>query len=280
MNWQYAFWSWPMSSVEAKADRGASLYQASLLVFTALLALFAALFVLDWLLRTDSFPARHVRFEGEFRHVTSRELELAVRDAVRGNFLMLDLDAVKAKVESLPWVYEASVRRAWPRDISIAFREQQLVARWGAGEFVNDVGQVVPVGDEDDADLPLLEGPEGTSAQVLALHGELTALFAPLDLSIKRLALSARRSWQVELSNGLVLVLDRHQPSHKIERFVRVYAAALVPHLASIRHVDLRYANGFAVQWIGGTPPPAVGVAPTHSAARREARYAENSNEG
>jgi len=269
-----------MSSTEARADRGASLYQASLLVFTALLALFAVLFALDWLLRTDSFPARHVRFEGEFRHVTSRELEVAVRDAVRGNFLMLDLDAVKGKVESLPWVYAASVRRAWPRDINVEFREQRLVARWGAEAFVNDVGQVVPVRDADDAEFPLLEGPGGTSAQVLALHGELNELLAPLDLGIKRLALSARRTWQLELSNGLVLVLDRHDPNHKIERFVRVYAVALLPYVAKIRHVDLRYANGFAVQWVGGAAPPAVGAAPTHPAARREARFAQNSNEG
>jgi cell division protein FtsQ len=269
-----------MSSAEANVDRGASLYRASLLVFTALLALFAALFALDWLLRTDSFPARHVRFEGEFRHVTSRELELVVRDAVRGNFLMLDLDAVKARVETLPWVYEASVRRAWPRDISIEFREQRLTARWGADAFVNEVGQVVPVRDADAGELPLLEGPDGTSAQVLALHAELSTLLAPLDLDIKRLALSARRTWQLELSNGLVLVLDRQQPNQKIERFARIYAVALAPHLARIRHVDLRYANGFAVQWVGASPPAGLGTAPTHPAARREARYAEHSNEG
>jgi len=261
-------------------DRGASLYQASLLVFTALLALFAALFALDWLLRTDSFPARHVRFEGEFRHVSSRELELAVRDAMRGNFLMLDLDAVKARVESLPWVYEASVRRAWPRDISVEFREQRLVARWGAEAFVNDSGQVVPVREADDDNLPMLEGPDGTSAQVLALHAELSELLDPLDLGIKRLALGARRTWQIELSNGLVLILDRQEPQHKVERFVHVYAAALQPYLASIRHVDLRYANGFAVQWIGGVAPPAAGKTALPPAARREARYAENSNEG
>lgn len=269
-----------MSSTEASSDRGASLYQASLLVFTALLALFAALFALDWLLRTDSFPARHVRFEGEFRHVTSRELELAVRDTVRGNFLMLDLDAVKAKVESLPWVYEASVRRAWPRDISIEFREQRLVARWGADAFVNDVGQVVPVRDADEAELAFLEGPDGTSAQVLTLQRELDEVLVPLDLTVKRLALSARRTWQLELSNGLVLVLDRHEPKHKIERFARVYTAALSAHLASIRHVDLRYANGFAVQWVGGAAPRLVGATPLRPTVRHEARYAENSNEG
>jgi len=269
-----------MSSTEARTDRGASLYQASLLVFTALLALFAALFALDWLLRTDSFPARHVRFEGQFRHVTSRELELAVRDVVRGNFLMLDLDAVKAKVESLPWVYEASVRRAWPRDISIEFREQRLVAHWGAEAFLNEVGEVVPVRDADAGQLPLLEGPEGTGKQVLALHAALTTLLAPLDFSIKRLVLSARRTWQLELSNGLVLVLDRQEPARKIERFMRVYVAALAPHLASIRHVDLRYANGFAVQWINGSPPAGLGLATTPPPAHREARHAENSNRG
>jgi cell division protein FtsQ len=235
---------------------GASLFQAALLLFTALLALLALLTLLDWLLRTDSFPARHVRFEGEFRHVSQRELERSIKEAVRGNFLMLNLDAVREQVETIPWVYQASVRRAWPRDIAVQFEEQRLAARWGERAFVNHVGQAVAVeGVEQAPTLVRLDGPEGTSAQVLARYQSLARALEPARLEIRKLVLTARRTWRVELDNGLTLVLDRSEPEQKLQRFARVYAQTLAPVAASVRLVDLRYANGFAVRWVNGEPP-------------------------
>lgn len=235
---------------------GASLFQAALLLFTALLALLALLTLLDWLLRSDSFPARHVRFEGEFRHVSQRELERSVKDTVRGNFLMLDLDAVREKVETIPWVYQASVRRAWPRDIAVQFTEQRLVARWGERAFVNHVGQAVAVeGVEGVRSLVQLDGPEGTSAQVLTRYRTLAQALEPARLEIRKLTLTARRTWRVELDNGLTLVLDRSEPEQKLQRFARVHAQTIAPVAASVRQLDLRYANGFAVRWVNGEPP-------------------------
>ena len=49
----------------------------------------------------------------------------------------------------------------------------------------------------------------------------------------------------------MVVVLDRDQPEYKLERFARVYAQALKHQSAKIAQVDLRYANGFAVQQAG-----------------------------
>src|SRR3990167_8001068 len=139
MNWCCAFWRAPMQNAEAKrGDSGSmGLFKAAVLLFVLLSALLVLAFGADRLLRTDNFPVRHVRFEGEFKHVRQQELETAVMTVVHGNFFLLNLDAVKTRVESLPWVYKASVWRQWPQDVYVRFTEQQLAAYWSGGAILN-----------------------------------------------------------------------------------------------------------------------------------------------
>jgi cell division protein FtsQ len=242
-----------MQRAELRHDNpGVSLLDTALWVFTALLALIALILGVDWVVRADTFPVRAVRFEGEFHHVTQPELEVAVLDSVRASFLRVDLAAVKAKVEQLPWVQSASVRRGWPRDVYVQFNEQQLLARWNGDAFVNQAMQAVRVpGGEIAADAPRLEGPEGTQWQVFERHQMLNTLLAPAGLKLARLTLTARRTWRIELDNGVTLVLDRDDVEHKLERFAQAWPL-LMREARAIQQVDLRYTNGFAVQFKAG----------------------------
>ena len=240
-------------SARRDSDESISLFKAALLLFALLFVLLALAFGADRLLRTDNFPVRHVRFEGEFKHVTQQELQAAVMSVVHGNFFLLDLDAVKARVESLPWVYKASVRRQWPQDVYVRFTEQQLAAYWSEGAFLNQAGDVVRVKAGDlPAEFPRLEGPEGTGAQVLEHYKSLGRILAAAGLKLERITLTPRRTWRLRLSNGMTIVLDREQPERKLERFARVYVQSYALLASDIRQVDLRYANGFSVEQVGG----------------------------
>lgn len=255
----------------AKTEEGISLFKAAVLLFSLLAVLLVLAFGADWLLRTDHFPVRNVRFEGEFKRVTQQELQTAVMNVVRGNFFLLNLEAVKARVESLPWIYQASVRRQWPQDVHVQFTEQQLAARWGGNAFLNQAGDVVRVTINDPlAEFPRLEGPEGAGAQVLEHYKKLGQILAVVGLKLESIMLTPRRVWRLVVMNGggdvrgrtsvtggrmpaatMVIVLDRDQPEYKLERFARVYAQSLKRQNAKITQVDLRYANGFAVQQTG-----------------------------
>ncbi|MEK7735404.1 MAG: FtsQ-type POTRA domain-containing protein [Pseudomonadota bacterium] len=244
-----------------RAERDAAVKRDSLLypmlvLLAALLAGIALLATVDRLLAPAALPLQHVRFEGEFRRVSENELGQAVLPAVGRNFLLLDLDAVKQRVQSLPWVYRASVRRAWPRDLHVEFLEQQIVARWGERDWVNHAGEAVTLPRVTDLpkDMPWLHGPDGTSTEVLSLYQQLAPIFAAQGLLLERLLLTPRRSWQLAVLDGrtgsrFTLLLDRIETARKAERFARSYAQALAARAAEIRQVDLRYANGFAVQW-------------------------------
>lgn len=239
----------------------------------AALALLVALsYGADWALRAENFPVRSVRFEGPFQHVTQRQLERATLGLVRGNFFLVDLDALQRRVEALPWVYRASVRRMFPHDIAIHFSEQQLAAHWNETAWVNVNGEVVRVtGDGLPNDLPSLQGPEGTSVEVYRMFQKFRAQLAPLDLRLVGLSLSARRSWRLELQppdgeRGLTLVAGRERVPPRLERFVRVYRNALARQAFAIRQIDLRYTNGFAVRWYpkSANAHVANAVAPRH----------------
>ncbi|MGA9032003.1 MAG: FtsQ-type POTRA domain-containing protein [Sulfuricaulis sp.] len=257
-------------SARRDSDESISLFKAALLLFALLFVLLVLAFGTDRLLRTDNFPVRNVRFEGEFKHVTQQELQAAVMSVVHGNFFLLNLDAVKARVESLPWVYKASVRRQWPQDVYVRFTEQQLAAYWSDGAFLNQAGDVVRVKADDlPAEFPRLEGPEGTGAQVLEHYKSLGRILAAAGLKLERVILTPRRTWRLVVTNGdgqggtsvaggripgatMTIVLDREQPERKLERFARVYVQSFALLASDIRQVDLRYANGFSVEQAGG----------------------------
>jgi cell division protein FtsQ len=224
----------------------------------------------DWLLRAENYPVRHLYFEGPFKRVAHAELEAAVLDAVRGNFFLIDLDNVQRRLETVPWVHTVSVRRRFPQDIEVQFTEQMLVARWGADAWVNTSGDVVRLPDADlPIDAPRFNGPEGTAAIVLSAYQTFRDALVGADLEIASLQLTQRRSWYVDLrtlSSGrpaMALVLDDDQPRARLERFARVYEATLASQADAIQQIDLRYTNGFAVEWRSGRAPARVAaVAP------------------
>ena len=224
--------------------------RAGLYAFALLALIGVALFAVDHVLRPETLPVRRVSFEGEFRQVDERALTRAVVEVARGSFLLLDLEAIQTRARSVPWVHEVTVRRVWPDGVHVRFSEQQLVARWAAGGWLNANGERVDLqGQSGPEDLPLLSGPDGLAARVLEHYRQLNEILAPVQLQVASLMLTDRHSWSMVLDNGLALTLGREAPVAKMARFVRAYPRTLAAEVGRIRRVDLRYTNGFAVEW-------------------------------
>jgi len=231
------------------------LFEGGLRVFWVLLALLLLLASLDWLLRSDTYKVGQLQFEGSFERVTEVELEKVTMSAVRGNYLMLDLEDIRKSVESLPWVRKATVRRSWPDGVHIRFVEEQPVANWGNDHSLGTDGQVIPaVATATAASLPRLDGPEGTSQIVLAAYGRFERIAQTMGEHVRTLQLSSRRSWLVTLGSGIELVIDQDQAEQKLERLALVYRGIS----GKPKRIDLRYTNGFAVEQGGAAGSRAV----------------------
>jgi len=195
-------------------------------------------------------PVGAVRVEGALRHLPPAELERAVAIQIRDGFFMVDLAAVRRAVLALPWVRDATVRRVWPDRLHIRVWERQAAARWAAGGLVDVDGHpFAPSEDDQPPALPLLEGPEGSQAMVLSRYRELSEWLRPLGQPISRVSANQRHAWRVQLEDGTWLVLGRRPAERGLRRFAHVFPAVLSQRRARAERVELRYPNGFSVQW-------------------------------
>lgn len=217
----------------------------------ALLAGVTALgFAGRWLMEPSTLPVESVHIRGTFAHVDREELRQVVEPFVGAGFLGLDMKGIRRSVEQLAWVRRASVRRSWPSAVAISIEEQRAAAAWVSGGLINESGERFIPDKESAADgLPVLAGPEGSEKKVMARFREMQRMLAALDFSITHLEMDERRAWRMQLSSGLALRLGRQEVNGRLMRFVRTYRDAVAPRLEAIESVDLRYTNGFAVQW-------------------------------
>lgn len=225
---------------------------SDLLMLFAAVALGYALVV--WFMSRPLFPLREVVVLTPPAQVTSSQLEYAARTAIRGNFFSVDLEAVRTKFEKLPWVRRAEVRRRWPDVLELRLEEHQAMAYWtvsdsGESQLVNKQGEVFIAA--SNADMPAFSGPQGSAAYLQAKYHEFNQTLGPLGVRLVGVALSAREAWQLQLADGMVIVLGRDQEKapidERLERFVAAWPQAQESVGVQIAMADLRYPSGFAL---------------------------------
>ena len=210
---------------------------------------------------SESFPLRSVRVEGQFNHLTAKELEKAVAPKVGKSFFNVNVEAIKQVTRELPWVADVSVRRMWPDGLRILVTEQKAFARWNKKSLLNEEGEVFTPDAKTIPDgLPQLSGPDGTQFKVLARYMESAELVSAKGLHLKRLSLNARHAWTAELDNGMTLLLGRKHSQRRLARFVHIYKTVFAGSMNNMKRIDLRYSNGFAVY---GNKKMSTAVVPT-----------------
>lgn len=229
---------------------------SDLLLLFAALALGYALVV--WFLTRPFFPVREVTVLTPLAQVTSAQLEFAARSAIKGNFFLLDLESVRGAFEKLPWVRRAEVRRRWPDALELRLEEHQAVAYWSsnddeAAHLVNRQGEVFVAA--SNANLPAFTGPQGSAPYLLQRYGAFNRALGELGRRVVGVRLSPREAWQLELDDGMVLVLGRDQEKaplqDRLARFIRAWPQTIEQVGVQVAVVDLRYQGGFAL-----TPEP------------------------
>lgn len=204
----------------------------------------------SWLTLPATLPVRHVEVRGDLQRIEISRLRQQVNEAVKGGFFSIDLEGVRSGLESMPWVYGASLRRIWPDRLIIEIEEQKPIAQWGETALLNQYGEVFEVQlDSWDRQLPPISGEDGREKQLIKAFIEADDLLHPLGLQLAGLREDARRDQRLFLSNGIELALGRKDRQGRLGRFVVAYRQTLAPFMERISSLDLRYANGFAVRW-------------------------------
>jgi len=217
-------------------------------------------FGMQWLSDPYRFPLKVVEVKGDFKYLDRGQLQAVIAPHAEGGFFTVDVVAVCAAAEQLPWVYKARVQRVWPDILRLQIEEQQPIARWGEQGFLNRFGEsFIPGETLVTGELPGLAGPAGQESRVLEQYRVASGLLAPLGIRINQLVLDGRRALHLQLDGGVQLELGHVQQAwQRLQRFARAYPAVFEGREDGLQRVDLRYSNGFSV-YRGKVTPVAAG---------------------
>lgn len=252
------------SRIELPADVKLMNTSARVLAVLGVMALCGV--ALLWLVHQPMFAIRAISIDGDVGRNSVPTIRANATPRLAGNFLTIDLASARRAFESVPWVRKAVVSRVWPNRLAVHLEEHRPVALWASDsandKLVNNFGEVFEanVGDVDEDQLPTLEGPDDSSAAVLAMWTQLEPVFAPLNARVAALTLSGRGSWQAQLSNGAVIELGRGTDEEVLARtriFVGSVPDVTAQYHRALAHADLRHNQGYAVRLRGITTTPA-----------------------
>jgi cell division protein FtsQ len=168
-----------------------------------------------------------VQVEGRKR--ADRQAILAALGVSRGMpILAVDLDATKVRLETVPWVRNASIERLLPDTLYVRLTERAPLALWqhrGKFDLVDQDGSVIP--NADIGDYPFLPQVVGDGAP--AATPDLSKVLASEPALQGHVTASVRvggRRWDIHLDNGIVVALPEKN------------AASAWHHLAALDRSD------------------------------------------
>lgn len=204
-------------------------------------------------------PVRVVSIEGEMHGLSRDELQQTIGAEISGGILTQDLTTLRTRVQRLPWVERATVRRIWPDCIQLTVHEHTAIARWNDNGLVTERGVVFRPNDARlPAGLARLGAADDTHApEVVARFRDWGARLLALGLIVDGVRRDARGDWSIELLGGTQVLLGTDDVERRLQRLVAAYGE--IEAIGIPTRLDLRYSNGLAVRWLpagrsGGGP--------------------------
>ena len=199
-------------------------------------------------------------------NVKKEDIYKIINESLNGTALNTDLEQISFRILNNLWVSDVVVRRIWPNKMLVRVKENKVVAVFNKQTFLTEDGNLtrIPLSEKSkiesngDCRLLELEGPM-TAIPLMMKHAQLFGnSLSEIGLKLKTLRLTEQYSWEVETVSNLLLrfgVNYSDSPiSLRLKNFVRVYPKLKenftnnLPSNDRIKHVDLRYAQGFAVK--------------------------------
>lgn len=199
-------------------------------------------------------PIKYVRVEGDLRYVDREEIRAEIEPLLEKSFLALDMKTVRQSLENLPWVDSVRVARLWPDTLQVNLVEQTPYVKWGESGYLNRHGEpFLSAGRTITERLPKLFGQPGQEKSLLAQFERLSEALAQKEMALEAFRVTDRQAWQLVLKNQTEIFLGRDQPQQAFDRLIHAVSLLGKERLERISRIDMRYPNGFAVQWSART---------------------------
>lgn len=206
--------------------------------------------------KLDPMPISSFNLVGKTQFTTNDDVREMLKkyaeshQGLRGYFAQ-DVESIEKMFESLSWIKTISIRKIWPAQLNINVVEYVPVAKWNQVNYLTADGTIFSLPKEkiNDEKLPNLSGPDFQGINVLKTWYELGKILQGKNINLKIVSIDDRGSWNVTLSNDIILKLGRGEWKEKIDRFLTIYPQIEIPENKKIAYIDLRYNTGAAVSF-------------------------------
>lgn len=221
----------------------------------------------------------HVKVHGDFKYLSHQEIENTVGKHLNAGFFDISIQSLQRDLLENPWVHSAIIQRRWPLTLDITLEERKPVAAflWFNGlndkvndeyEYLIDENYEIFISNEVLDFLPVVVA-KPSKLVLMMNHLEWTnQRLKPFNLSVKRLTLSDRNSFELELNRRYTIILGRDAFQERMERLfallplledqvglARLKRAGQITHSVTnngknpLIRIDLRYTQGAAIDF-------------------------------
>ena len=207
-----------------------------------------------WIGNPENLRISKVDWQGDFQFLKQADLEVLAQPFLATNLYLLDAPGLEMALEAHPWVRGVSLRKVWPDQLNVELEAQFPIAFWGNDRLLNQFGEIFP-GELPDKQgvFPVIYSPNDNGREMAERYVRLLTNLKGLNLEIVELTEDERGSWQMKLRQGPTVIIGRKEQEKRVQRFRVGYVRELRERFADIDCIDLRYTNGFAVEWKPGT---------------------------
>jgi cell division protein FtsQ len=231
------------------ASRGFSSATLTIVLLFVLAAAGAA-WVSMGIVAKERWPIRWLEVSGSFHRVSAEQLRGSLLPLVSSSFFTVDLGGLHQVATRNSWIAEVTIQKKWPDTVLVNVLEHVPVAHWNSGQMISSQEKAfTATGADEIQGLPWLIGPDERLEEVLEHWSRFNTMLDTAGLEIARLSLDQRGSWSMQLSAGTHLYLGREEAVARLERLMSGWESLLNKHTLPPLSVDLRYTNGFAVNW-------------------------------
>lgn len=169
------------------------------------------------------------------------------------SLVAIDIAEARRKLNELPWIENAEIRKVYPGTVQVKLKERQAYAIWQHGSelsLIEKSGSVIaPLRDNKFASLPLFVGRDAEQAAIT--FETLFSGWPELRQRVKAYVRVAGRRWDLHLDNGVVIRLPEEGVDGALTRLARLEAEQQVLE-RDIAAVDLRLSDRMIVQLTPG----------------------------
>lgn len=203
-----------------------------------------------WLNNPENLPISQIDVQGEIKFIKDTDLRPIIEKYTQTNLYLLNAAELEAELEAHPWIRAVTLRKAWPTQLIVQVEEERPVAFWGRERLMNQFGELfVAELPSMQGVFPLLYSPEDKGRELGERFIQMREWLQGLPLEISELTEDERGSWRIKIKNGPEVLIGAEDQMRRVQRFRVGFQQELVGQLTNVRRVDLRYTNGFAVEW-------------------------------